>query len=303
MRADGISNPPRDGFDPTTITTSDIRQWLMSMAEKGVSPRSLRRKLTALNSFYTYLVNQGIVASNPGKDIDMAKVDKPLPVIIHSEEINQLIDEDIEEINSEDTEALQQSTDPNVRLLVEESFLKVRDALIIMMLYSTGVRRGELIGLKDSWVNLSTFELKVLGKRSKERIIPFGRELAEQIQLYRKIRTAQFGGPTDTFFVREDGSPLYPVLVERIVKRELTGKVHAGRISPHVLRHSFASDMLNNGADLLAVQKLLGHESLATTQVYTHITYRDLKQNYQLAHPRAAAKTETPSGDHSGEKP
>ena len=149
------------------------------------------------------------------------------------------------------------------------------------------MRRAELIGLADSAVDTSRGELKVVGKRNKERIIPFGSELREAVESYRRVRDAVTGGPTESFFVRPDGSPLYPMLVERVVRKALQGRAHASRLSPHVLRHSFASDMLNNGADLVAVQQLLGHESLATTQVYTHITYRDLKQNYQLAHPRA----------------
>ncbi len=283
---DGVVNPPKDGFDPATVTASDIRQWLLSLAEKGVSPRSLRRKLTALNSFFTYLIRQGVVTTNPGKDVEMAKVAKPLPINIRPEEINKLIDDEIGNLPAEDVvEPTLNSTD---KLLVEETFTSLRDMLLVMMLYSTGLRRAEIITMKDSWVDVKKGELKVLGKRSKERIIPFGKELSEYIDCYRRLRSAIIGGPTEAFFVREDGSALYPMLVERIVKKALDGKVHASRISPHVLRHSFASDMLNNGADLVAVQQLLGHESLATTQVYTHITYRELKQNYQLAHPRAS---------------
>ena len=156
------------------------------------------------------------------------------------------------------------------------------------MLYSTGMRRAEIIGLADTAVDSIRHELKVLGKRNKERIIPFGKELADAIDAYRATRRRETGiDRPDTFFIRADGSPLYPMLVERIVKEALTGHTHATRLSPHTLRHSFATDMLNNGADLSGLQKLLGHASLETTQVYTHITYRELKQNYKLAHPRA----------------
>lgn len=134
----------------------------------------------------------------------------------------------------------------------------------------------------------------------------FQRLGGDSYQSYRQVRDRVAGGPTDAFFVRPDGSPLYPMLVERVVRKALQGRAHAGRLSPHVMRHSFASDMLNNGADLVAVQQLLGHESLATTQVYTHITYRDLKQNYQLAHPRAgnsAAARSTQPGGPAGNGP
>lgn len=262
---------PDDGFDPLTVSSSDIRQWLMTKAEEGLSARSLRRKLTSVSSFYSYLLRQGLVTVNPARDVEMAKIPKSLPVNLRSAEVNRIIDED--------NEAVEGGND----------FVRERDALIILMLYSTGMRRAELIGLEDTNVDIAKGELKVLGKRNKERIVPFGGELREAVERYRHIRAATVGGPVARFFVRPDGSPLYPMLVERIVRKELQGRVHAGRISPHVLRHTFASDMLNNGADLVAVQQLLGHESLATTQVYTHITYRELKQNYQLAHPRAGS--------------
>lgn len=261
--------PVEDGFDALTVTSSDIRQWLMTLAEGGVSPRTLRRKLTAVSSFYAYLQRKGMLTVNPARDVEMAKVAKPLPVSLRPSEVNDIIEEE-------------KTADEG-----KGGFAATRDSLIFLMLYSTGMRRAELIGLQDAAVDTTRGELKVVGKRNKERIIPFGSELREAVESYRRIRDAVVGGVTGPFFVRPDGSPLYPMLVERVVRKALQGRAHASRLSPHVLRHSFASDMLNNGADLVAVQQLLGHESLATTQVYTHITYRDLKQNYQLAHPRA----------------
>ena len=155
------------------------------------------------------------------------------------------------------------------------------------MLYSTGMRAAELTGLRDTDVDLSARELKVLGKRNKERMIPFGEELAELIARYREARNSSFGR-CDTFFVLANGRPIYYKEVYRTVRAALEENgVHATRLSPHTLRHSFATDMLNNGSDLRAVQELLGHASLSTTQRYTHLTYRELKQNYQQAHPRA----------------
>lgn len=264
-----------DGFDPISVTASDIRQWLMTLAETGLAPRSLRRKLTAVSSFYAFLLRRGLVNNNPARDVEIAKAPKPLPVNFRSSEVNAVIEE----------EKKQTSDD-----VVDSDFVAERDYLIFLMLYSTGMRRAELIGLEDARVNTARGELKVLGKRNKERIIPFGEELKDAIENYRQLRDKTVGGQTTTkFFVKPDGEPLYPMLVERIIKKTLQGRVHAERISPHVLRHSFASDMLNNGADLVAVQQLLGHKSLATTQVYTHITFRELKQNYKLAHPRAGS--------------
>ena len=267
-----------DGFDPVSVKPRDIRRWLTLLAEQGLAPSSLRRKLTSLSAFYAYLLRQGIVKSNPAREVEIARVPKPLPVYVRQEEMANLIREDSEK--------------------EEPDFEQVRNSLIILMLYSTGIRRAELIGLLDNDVSTISGELKVLGKRNKERIIPFGKDLAEAIESYRDLRMSTVGALTEMFFVRPDGSPLYPMLVERVVKKELEGRAHAARLSPHVLRHSFASDMLNNGAELVAVQQLLGHKSLATTQVYTHITYRELKQNYQQAHPRARAEFPGRSDGH-----
>lgn len=292
-----------DTFDALSVTASDIRQWLLSLAQKGLAMRSIRRKLTSVSSFYNFLLRKRLTDENPASEVEVARVPKPLPVSLRPKEVNEIIDEDLYGVPPQRKESptriinhtAPENNASEIQNLSQEprSFEQERDALIFLMLYSTGMRRAELIGLEDRNVDTHRGELKVLGKRNKERMIPFGQELAEAIDRYRLIRERAVGGITDRFFVRPSGEPLYPMLVERIVKKALQGRAHAQRLSPHVLRHSFATDMLNNGADLVAVQKLLGHESLATTQVYTHITYRELKQNYQLAHPRA---TRAPRG-------
>lgn len=287
---------PDDGFDPLGVAPTDIRAWLMERAEAGDSPATLRRKLTALSSFYRYLLRIGKISANPAAAVEMAKMPRPLPVTVRSEEINAVVEDQLPALGCVDA-ATSGSRNPAAD---SASFTEVRDALIFLMLYTTGMRRAELIGLLDRDVDTTKGELKVHGKRNKDRLIPFGRELAEAIGHYRRVRRQTVGGEApEHFFVRPDGRQLYPMLVERVVKAAMEGRVHAGRLSPHVLRHSFASDMLNNGADLVAVQKLLGHESLATTQIYTHITYRELQHNYQLAHPRGAAR----SGTHAGKSP
>ena len=170
-----------------------------------------------------------------------------------------------------------------------DDFRGVRDKLIINMFYSTGIRRGELIGLRDADVDISMSMMKVTGKRNKQRIIPFGEELRVQIEQYRNVRE-EVGGGCEFFFVKEDGQPLYPELVYRIVTRYLNMVSTLTKKSPHVLRHTFASAMLNNGAELNSVKELLGHSSLASTEVYTHITFEELKQSYKRAHPRAEKK-------------
>jgi len=256
-----------DDFDPLTCMPADINDWTLRLAEAGIAHRTIRRKLSSLNTFFRYLLRTHLIKANPVSDVTVAKVPRTLPVYIREQEINEILDD-----------APVEGSD----------FTEIRNRLIILMFYSTGMRRAELIGLRDVNVDTSRCELKVLGKRNKERIIPFGRELQQAIERYRatRLRCTGINSP-ESFFIRPGGEPLYPVLVERIVKRLLTGHTRASRISPHVLRHSFATDMLNNGADLTSVQQLLGHKSLGTTQVYTHITYRELKNNYKLAHPRA----------------
>ncbi|MDE7472418.1 MAG: tyrosine-type recombinase/integrase [Muribaculaceae bacterium] len=256
-------------FDPLDMTTGDLRAWIMHLsADQGCTARTLRRKATALRSFYKYLMRAGKIDHNPASDLILAKPDKPLPSFIRPLETRELFDSPFD----------------------RQSFIETRNRLLTLMLYTTGIRRAEIIGLTDINVDTSRRELKVLGKRNKERIVPFGDELKEMIDLYRKLRKRETIAEPERFFVRPGGLPLYPGLVERIVHDTLTGHAHAPKLSPHVLRHSCATDLLNNGAEITAVQQLLGHASLRTTQVYTHLTYRELKQNYQLAHPRAQKK-------------
>lgn len=255
-----------DTPDPAAVTINDLRLWISFMASEGISARSIRRKIQSLRAFYRYLMQRHGLLSNPAAELSAARIPKRLPSFIRPEQTKKILDEDYDHDNFEET----------------------RNHLIIDMFYSTGMRCSELLGLLDVDINIAKGELKVLGKRNKERIIPFGEEMRELITEYRQLR-ADIPGAKDTpnFFVRADGQPLYRRLIYTIVHDSLEGKVTASKISPHVLRHSFATDMLNNGADITAVQQLLGHSSLATTQIYTHLSYRELLNNYKLAHPRA----------------
>ncbi len=255
-------------FMPFDMSVNDLRQWIARLAAEGKSPRSIKRKVQSLRAFYRYLMRYHGAKNNPAAELKLARTDKPLPCYIRP---------------GETAAVLEESWDP-------ENFVQTRDHLILLMLYSTGIRCSELENLLDADVDTAKCELKVLGKRNKERIIPFGRELKEAIGAYRDLRQELGKGLPVRFFVWENGKPLYRKLIYNVVHRTLAGKVHSPRQSPHVLRHSFATDMLNNGADLNAVQQMLGHQSLATTQVYTHITYSELKQNYKQAHPRAQKK-------------
>ena len=240
----------------------------MHMAADGASARTLRRRIQSLRALYAWAMRRKGLRVNPAAELTLARLPQALPSFIRPDETAAVLDTDVD---SSDFEA-------------------VRNHTIVLLLYATGMRASELIGMRDADVDTVRRELKVLGKRNKERIIPFATEVRQHIESYRALRDRLLGYTPEFFAVRPSGAPLYYGLLNRIVHAALDGSVHAARRSPHVLRHSFATDMLNNGADINAVQKLLGHASLATTQVYTHLSYRDLQNNYELAHPRAQRK-------------
>lgn len=256
--------------DLRDVSVDDLRSWVVGMSADGVSQRSIRRRIQALRAYFAWAMRRRGLRTNPAAELSLARLPRRLPDFIRPDETAAVLD---------------------APLPAPDDFTAVRDHAVLLLLYATGMRSAELIGLLDADVDTARCELKVLGKRNKERIIPFGKELSDMITTYRKLRDDTVGTTApNEFFVRESGEPLYRKLIYNVVHKALAGNTVASRQSPHVLRHSFATDMLNNGADLYAVQQLLGHQSLATTQVYTHITYRELKQNYQQAHPRALKK-------------
>ena len=255
--------------DQRSVKAVDVRMWLVERADAGDGPRTLRRKTQALRALYKYLMKMGVVEENPAAAVELAKLPKRLPEYVREQSINSLIDAEID----------------------EGDFEQVRNRLMLMMFYETGIRRAELISLKDANVDTVQCELRVHGKRDKDRVVPFGNELRRWIELYRGLR-ADCGlvGQAEEFFVKFDGGALYPMLVHRVITGELATAQGNGRKSPHVLRHTFASAMLNDGAGINSVKELLGHESLSATQIYTHITFEGLKDNYNHAHPRAIKK-------------
>lgn len=256
-------------FEPEMVTSDDVRGWMVYLSKSGVCAKTVRRKIQSLRAFYRYLIKRELVEVDPTVDIEMAKLKRVLPVTVKPDSIDRAL---IAECDDEDFES-------------------VRNNLILLMLYTTGMRRGELISLEDRAVDSVKGELKVMGKRSKARVIPFGNELSDYINVYRDVRDATIGSTSpEYFFTRKGGEQLYPSLVYDVVHRMLAGVGAASKMSPHVLRHSFASALLNNGAELNSVKELLGHQSLAATQVYTHITFGELKQNYKQAHPRATKR-------------
>jgi integrase/recombinase XerC len=254
-------------LDLVSVTANDIRAWLVARATRGDSPATLRLALQSLRALYRYLLRQGEVRVNPAAAVELAKLAKPLPTFVREKTVDAVLDEDID----------------------ENDFEQVRDRLIVMLLYETGIRQSELIGLQDAAVDVAKGELKVHGKRDKDRIVPFGAELAHAVEHYRDLRAA-VRPECGNLMVTTKGRPLYPSLVYHVVHNSLAAAGGTGKLSPHVLRHTFASVMLNHGAELNSVKDLLGHESLAATQVYTHVTLNELQHNYELAHPRALKK-------------
>lgn len=269
----GASDAERD---PRRITLAELRMWVAELASQGLSTVTIVRKIQSVRAFFHFLVRRHGMVSNPASRLVTPRLPKVLPEYVRQEETMAKID------------GLGAFSD---------DFTEARDALMLTMLYSTGMRAAELVGLRDAAVDTSRCELKVLGKRNKERIIPIGPGLCESIESYRSLRDSTADtriSPNDrqaAFFVRKNGKPLYRKLVYNVVHQTLSNEnVHATRLSPHVLRHSFATDMLNSGAPISSVQQLLGHASLASTQIYTHVTYSELQNNYKLAHPRALKK-------------
>ncbi|MBO5978571.1 MAG: tyrosine recombinase XerC [Bacteroidales bacterium] len=263
------------GVDDLSRADADmIRFWLLRLMEEGLSARSVNRKLSSLKSFWRYLLAKGLAKENPCRKLLSPKVHKSLPSFLKKEEMESLLD-DVSE--SEDM----------------SEFVAKRNRLMIEMLLQTGMRRSELMGLALSDVDMSSCLLRVKGKRDKQRLIPFGPMLQSMIQDYLDSR-AQWQSQcedlydfSDCLFVRENGKPLYPQLVYRLVHDKLSQCSSLAKKSPHVLRHSFATTLLNNGAQLNAVKELLGHANLSATEVYTHTTFEELKQVYKQAHPRA----------------
>ena len=250
------------------LVTADadlVRSWMVYLMEKGRSVATVNRKLSSLRSFYRFLLRRRVVDLDPMLKVVGPKKQKTLPSFLRVQEMDRLLDE----------------------CSVNEGFEGVRDRLILEMFYATGIRLSELIGLSDADVNLSAKLLKVTGKRNKQRLIPFGEELWMDLLGYIKLRNETLPDRDDALFVRKDGKRMYPELVYKIVRRTLSKVAPLKKSSPHVLRHTFATAMLNGSAELQAVKELLGHESLATTEIYTHTTFEELKKVYEQAHPRA----------------
>ena len=257
-----------DGFsgNPSDITTSDIRSWIVSLVEKGYTAKSVHRKISSLRVFYRFLLKGGYVVSDPAVKVVLPKIRKRLPEFVAETSMDKLLD------GNE----------------FGDDFAGIRNSVIIEMLYTTGMRRAELTGLKDTDVDIQGATVKVTGKRNKQRIIPLLKPFILRLEQYIKVRNENFpdraGG---WFFISDRGNKMYDKYVYNTVRRYLAMVTTIEKKSPHILRHSFATHMLNRGADLNSIKEFLGHASLSATQVYTHNSFEQLKKIYKQAHPRA----------------
>jgi len=252
--------------DPVAVTSYDIRAWIVSMLDNNYSPVSVHRKISCLRVFYRYLRKEGIVKNDPLEKVVLPKRKKTLPVFIEEEAINKLLD----------------------NFSFGDDFAGIRNRTIIELLYITGIRRAELIGLRDSDVDLTEGSLKVTGKRNKQRIIPIVNAFIKRLEEYLRVRNENVETISNGwFFITDKGNKLYDKYVYNTVNSYLAMVTTIEKKSPHVLRHTFATHMLNRGADLNSIKELLGHANLSATQIYTHNTFEKLKKVYKQAHPRA----------------
>jgi integrase/recombinase XerC len=253
------------GTDIKSVDNDLIRMWIVSLMEDKMSPRSVNRKLSALKSFYKYLLRTGEISANPMKKIAGPKNSKPIPAFVNNSDMEKILDEPV----------------------MENGFEALRNHIMIELFYVTGIRRAELLGLKDVDIDFSSKKIQVTGKRNKQRLIPVSDDMLLLIKQYIDVRNEETENQSGYFFVKKDGEKLYPMMIHRIVTESLKQISTLSKTSPHVLRHSFATGMLNNGADINAVKELLGHSSLAATEIYTHTSFEELKKIYNKAHPRA----------------
>ena len=242
-----------------------IRNWMEHMMDKGNNATSINRRLSALRSFYRFALSRKLVSKDPAHSITGPKRSKPLPQFLKEREMDRLLQPD----------------------LWTDGYEDVRNRTIVMTFYETGIRLSELTGLDDDAVDFVNHQLKVTGKRNKQRIIPFGDELDSALRSYIERRNAELTNRTEGLFLTSKGERMTPEQVRKSVQRNLSKVCTLKKRSPHVLRHTFATAMLNNKAGIESVKKLLGHESLTTTEIYTHTTFEQLKREYSDAHPRA----------------
>lgn len=252
-------------LDLLTADRDVVRLWVVEMMDRHQTSTTVNRKLSTLRSFYKFLRMKGITDKSPVQGIKGPKNKKPLPQFVKESDMNELLD------NAD----------------LGEGYLGIRNKTVIAVFYETGMRMAELIGLDDRDIDMGTRTIKVTGKRDKQRFIPFGNDLEKRLKAYLEARTQAFGETSGAFFLSQKGERIPRHQVYLLVKEALTKVSDVSKKSPHVLRHTFATSMLNHDAELGAVKELLGHNSLQTTEIYVHTTFQELKEIYKQAHPRA----------------
>ena len=247
-----------------------VRGWAMDLMSAGMKATSVNRKLSSLRTFYKYLLKKGLIEVSPMQNVGGPKKSKPLPQFVREADMERML----------------------CATAQGGSWQEVREHVILQLFYETGVRLSELVGLNDGDVDFSRLAIKVTGKRNKQRIVPIGQNMADNLRRYIELRNETLNslvqGTQFPLFVTDKGLRIYPHWAYRVVRKNLSQVVALKKRSPHVLRHTFATAMLNNAAELEAVKELMGHESVSTTQVYTHTTFEELKKAYKQAHPRAS---------------
>jgi integrase/recombinase XerC len=251
-------------FDVKRVDAKLVRSWIVSLMEQQYTPRSVNRKISTVKAFFRFLMKNEVVENNPAVNIPVPKIRKRLPNFVEENNLHHLLDDGF----------------------FPDDFSGIRDKLIITLLYGTGVRLAELLQLKERDFDTSGYLMKVLGKRQKERIIPYPRSINQLLQQYIEIRNREIGNCCEALLVTVKGEPVYEKLIYRVVNKYLEKVTSLEKKSPHVLRHSYATHLLNRGADLNAIKELLGHSNLSATQIYTHTTFEKLHNIYKQAHPR-----------------
>lgn len=245
---------------------AQVRTWMMETMEDGLSAKTIHRKISTLRSFYKFLQREGLIVKNPMALVQAPKVPKRLPIVVEDQKLVELLD---------------------AATSFDESFVGLRNRVVVELLFGTGIRLAELLGLKNSDIDTYEEQVKVLGKRNKERIVPLTKSLVQLLEDYMMQKNELGFAQTDALIVTNQGKAAYPQLIYRVVKDSLAQISTQTKKSPHVLRHTFATALLNKGADLNAIKELLGHANLSATQVYTHNSIEKIKSIYKQAHPKA----------------
>ena len=259
-----------NGLDVVDADADLVRGWAMELMASGMKATTVNRKLSSLRTFYKYLLKKGEIDVSPMQGVGGPKKAKPLPQFVRETDMERML----------------------CATAQGESWQEAREHVILQLFYETGIRLSELVGLNDGDVDFGRMAIKVTGKRNKQRIVPIGQGMADSLKRYMEMRNENFQFLIFNFqfplFVTDKGQRVYPNWVYRLVRKNLSQVVTLKKRSPHVLRHTFATAMLNNEAELEAVKELMGHESVSTTQIYTHTTFEELKKAYHQAHPRAS---------------